>query len=186
MSSISIALATYNGEKYLPAQLDSLTRQTRLPDELIVSDDASADRTKVIVLDFAGRAPFPVRFHENRGQTGFRDNFMRAAGLCQSDLVAFCDQDDVWEPHKLAVMEPVFGQPDVYLAFHNASLINREGKVYGRLYRATSGVEMCAPLSRNPWITVPGFAQMFRRNLSRFSCLHADSGDVDWPGETLP
>jgi glycosyltransferase involved in cell wall biosynthesis len=186
MASISIALATYNGAKYLPAQLDSLARQTRLPDELVVCDDTSADGTKDLILDFAGRAPFPVRFHENERRLGYRDNFMRAVELCRSDVVAFCDQDDIWEPHKLAAMERVFEEPDVYLAFHNAAVITGDGKAHGRLYKARSGIEMSAPLGRNPWIVVPGFAQMFRRSLARFSFLHAHSVDVDWPGETLP
>ena len=187
MASISIALTTYNGAKYLPVQLDSLARQTRLPDELVVCDDASADATKNVILDFAGRAPFPVRFHENERRLGYRDNFMQAVALCRSDLVAFCDQDDIWEAHKLATMERVFDEPEVYLAFHNATVITRQGKACGRLYKAAGpGIEMSAPLGRNPWIVVPGFTQMFRRELTRFSFLHPASVDVDWPGETLP
>ncbi len=186
MPSISIALTTRNGEKYLRAQLDSLARQTRLPAELVVSDDASGDGTKAVILDFAQRAPFPVRFRENGSRLGYRDNFMQAVALCNSELIAFCDQDDIWEPHKLAAMERAFDEPDVYLAFHNATVITSDGKAYGRLYKASSGIEMSAPLGRNPWIVVPGFAQMFRRNLTRFSFLHAASVDVDWPGETLP
>src|SRR6476620_5065531 len=122
MAGISIALATYNGEKYLPAQLQSLARQTRLPTELVVFDDCSTDRTIDIINDFVSRAPFPVRVARNESRLGFVNNFMRAAQACQADLVAFCDQDDVWEPHKLAVMEPVFDDPDVLLAYHNATL----------------------------------------------------------------
>ncbi len=186
MLSISIALTTYNGEKYLPAQLDSLARQTRLPAELVVSDDASADGTKAMILDFAKRAPFPVHFNENERRLGYRDNFMRAVGFCRSDLIAFCDQDDIWDLHKLAAMERVFDEPDVYLAFHNAIVITRHGKAYGRFYKARSGIEVSAPLGRNPWIVAPGFTQMFRRDLTRFSFLHAASVDVDWPGKTLP
>ena len=186
MPSVSIALATHNGEQYLAAQLESLSRQTRLPAELVVCDDASADGTKAVVLDFARGAPFPVRFHENERRLGYRDNFMRAAGLCRSDLIAFCDQDDIWEPHKLAAMERVFDEPDVYLAFHNVTVINRHGKIFARMYKAAPGVQMSPPLGRKPWIVVPGFTQMFRRSLSRFSPLHAASVDVDWPAETLP
>ena len=186
MSTISVALATLNGEAYLLQQLDSLARQTRLPDELVVSDDASADGTKNMILDFARRAPFPVQFHQNEKRLGYRDNFMKAVDLSRSDLVAFCDQDDVWEPHKLAVVERVFDEPDVYLAFHNATVISRDGKPRRRLYRATTGVTLSAPLSRTPWIVVPGFTQIFRKYLTRFSFLHSASIDVDWPDETLP
>ena len=184
MPSISIAMTTCNGAEFLEAQLHSLSHQTRLPAELIVSDDASTDATKAILSSFARHAPFPVRFHENDIRIGYRQNFMRAVGLCQSNLIAFCDQDDVWEPHKLATMERVFDKPDIYLAFHNATVINRRGWSYGGLYRARLDVEISAPLGRDPWIVVPGFTQMFRRELTRFSSLHCLSVDVYWPNET--
>lgn len=58
---VSVALATYNGERFLREQLDSLAEQTLLPAELVVSDDGSTDRTVAIVREFAGRAPFPVK-----------------------------------------------------------------------------------------------------------------------------
>jgi glycosyltransferase involved in cell wall biosynthesis len=171
---------------FLPEQLESLARQSTLPSELVVTDDASSDRTRAIIDEFAATAPFPVRLHRNDARLGYRDNFMRAVELCESDLIAFCDQDDVWEPHKLAAMERVFDEPDVYLAFHNATVITRDGAAYGRMYKAKSGIELSAPLSRNPWLVIPGFLQIFRRNLTRFSFLHASSLDVDWPDQTLP
>ena len=58
---ISIALCTYNGEQFLSRQLESIQQQTRAPDELIVCDDCSTDRTIEILRDFAALAPFPVR-----------------------------------------------------------------------------------------------------------------------------
>lgn len=65
MSKISIALCTYNGAKFLPAQLESFLAQTRLPDELIVCDDCSTDETPQMINDFARRAPFTVTFRIN-------------------------------------------------------------------------------------------------------------------------
>ena len=73
--SLSIALATYNGERYLAEQLESILHQTRLPDELVISDDASIDATRAIVLDFARHAPFPVRFQANIERLGSTRNF---------------------------------------------------------------------------------------------------------------
>ena len=183
MPNISIALTTRNGERYLPAQLESLASQSTLPAELVVCDDASTDGTKAIILDFARRSKFPVHFHENETQLGYRRNFMRAVGFCQSELIAFCDQDDIWEPRKLAAMEQVFEDSDVYLAFHNATVINKRGKPYGRLYKAKPGIEISPPLGRDPWIVIPGFTQIFRRELTRFSFLHGNSVDVYWPKE---
>src|SRR5690349_15385572 len=98
---ISVAMATYNGAPFLPEQLQSLAAQTLPPFELVVCDDGSTDRTIQILREFATSAPFPVRIHENSERLGFGDNFLKAAALCQGDWIAFCDQDDIWLPHKL-------------------------------------------------------------------------------------
>lgn len=100
--TVSVALATFNGERFLPEQLDSLCNQTSTPHELVVCDDGSSDATVQMVRDFAARAPFPVHIHSNGRRLGYRDNFLRAAGLCTGHLVAYCDQDDVWLPLKIA------------------------------------------------------------------------------------
>jgi rhamnosyltransferase len=185
MAGISIALATYNGEKYLPAQLDSLARQTKPPAELVVCDDCSTDRTVEIINDFVGRAPFPVRVARNERRLGFLSNFMRAAHACEAELIAFCDQDDIWEPEKLAVMEPVFADPQVLLAYHNATLTSARGAGLTRLYGGGSGIRIHEPLTRDPWLVIPGFMQVFRRELTQYSALHPLSYDVDWPGRPL-
>ena len=98
---VSVALATYNGAQYINAQLDSLASQTLLPAELIVSDDGSSDATLDIVRTFSLRAPFPVRIVDKKERLGFGDNFLFAVAQCQYDLIALCDQDDVWLPDKL-------------------------------------------------------------------------------------
>lgn len=185
MPSISIALATRNGETYLPAQLESLAAQTAPPHELVVTDDGSDDRTVAIVERFAARAPFPVRLSVNEATLGYRRNFLQAAGLCSGDLVAFCDQDDVWNADKLAVMTPVFDDPEIMFAYHNAILIDAGGRPCGRLYRGVEGTKDFPPLARDPWISPPGFTQIFRRDLMRFSQMHGATFDVDWPQEPL-
>src|SRR5512140_3115663 len=78
---ISVALCSYNGERYLGEQLRSIGCQTRVPDELVVVDDGSSDATEVIVRDFAREAPFPVRWHRNAQNLGVARNFERAIGL---------------------------------------------------------------------------------------------------------
>src|SRR5664280_13480 len=106
--NISIAMATYNGERFIREQLDSLARQTYLPCELIVSDDGSTDRTLEIVEDFAKSAPFSVRAYRNEQNLGYADNFLKAASLCDGEWIAFCDQDDVWFDNKLARVRQCF------------------------------------------------------------------------------
>ena len=185
MPSISIALATYNGEKHLAAQLESLSRQTTLPSELVVTDDASVDRTRDIVGEFAVTALFPVRLHQNETRLGYRANFMRAVALCGSDLIAFCDQDDVWDPEKISVMKEPFRDPDVLLAYHNATVMDKDGRPLGHFYQDRSGVERFAPLAPNPWRLVPGLTQVFRRTLTKCSFLHSASIDPYSPAERL-
>ena len=110
--TISVAMATYNGARYLPEQLDSLAAQTCRPLELVVSDDGSTDATMEIVEAFAERAPFPVQLERNRRRLGFSDNFLCAAQRCRGEWIAFCDQDDVWLPHRLADATQAIGTGD--------------------------------------------------------------------------
>src|ERR1019366_197610 len=93
---ISVALCTYNGERFLSQQLASIGKQTRLPDELVVCDDSSTDRTVAIVREFAASVSFPVRVFENQRNLGSAANFERAIRLCDGDLIALSDQDDIW------------------------------------------------------------------------------------------
>ncbi|HLM59151.1 MAG TPA: glycosyltransferase family 2 protein [Pyrinomonadaceae bacterium] len=136
---LSVALCTYNGEQYLAEQLDSLAAQARTPDELVVCDDHSTDRTPDIVRDFAARAPFPVHLHANPDNVGSTRNFDRAVGLCRGEVIALCDQDDVWHPRKLSRYEEVFStKPSVGLVFTDAEVVDERLRPTGaRLWDAT-------------------------------------------------
>ena len=101
---ISVALATCNGARYLSEQLDSLARQTRRPDELVVTDDASGDGTLALLQAFARTAPFEVRIVANVVTLGYAQNFGRAFASCTGDLVLPCDQDDAWLATKIETM----------------------------------------------------------------------------------
>lgn len=124
-SRISVALCTYNGGRYLEVQLDSLAAQTRCPDELVVCDDGSNDDTLDILERFARRAPFPVRIERNPSTLGSTKNFEQAIALCTGDLIATCDQDDVWLPEKLAVNQAAFEvEPAPGLVFSDAEVVD--------------------------------------------------------------
>ena len=81
-------MCTYNGERFLAGQLASIAKQTRLPDELVVCDDRSTDRTVAMVREFAASATYPVRIFENEQNLGSAANFERAIRLCDGDLIA--------------------------------------------------------------------------------------------------
>ncbi|QJC55777.1 Putative glycosyltransferase EpsE [Polaromonas vacuolata] len=98
--NISVAMATFNGEKYLREQLDSILNQTFLPYEMVICDDGSTDGTIDIVKEFSRSAPFPVFLYLNENNLGYADNFLKCAALCKGDWIAFSDQDDIWLSNK--------------------------------------------------------------------------------------
>jgi glycosyltransferase involved in cell wall biosynthesis len=124
---IAIAVATYNGERFLEQQLRTLSEQVKLPDEVVVCDDASTDRTPEILAQFARRAPFPVRLVINDQRLGWRENFLKPASLCTSDYIAFCDQDDVCLPDKLSVVSRYLDRDRCILLQHGYRLIDDDG-----------------------------------------------------------
>jgi glycosyltransferase involved in cell wall biosynthesis len=126
--TISVALCTYNGAKFLEEQLASLQAQERCPDELVVCDDRSTDKTVELLEAFARSAPFPVRIHVNPVNLGSTMNFDHAMRLCAGSLIAFCDQDDVWRPMRLSEGLKAFrADPTLGLVFSNAHLIDETG-----------------------------------------------------------
>jgi glycosyltransferase involved in cell wall biosynthesis len=130
--TLSIALATYNGERYIAEQLDSIARQTRLPDELVIFDDLSMDATPTIVQDFARRAPFNVRFQRNSQRLGSTRNFETAIHACRGDIIFLCDQDDVWYPNKIALIEEQFiNDPGTGAVFTDADVVDQELYPFG-------------------------------------------------------
>ena len=110
MPSISVAMATYNGERYLEQQLNSIAAQTCRPRELIVSDDYSTDRTIGIVERFASSVDFEVIVRRNGSRVGYSKNFERALAACSGDIVFLCDQDDVWNANKIETVCKVFDE----------------------------------------------------------------------------
>lgn len=122
--TVSIALGTYNGARYLPALLDSLADQELLPGELIAFDDASGDDTVAILESFALSAPFTVRVFRNPLRLGVEENFSRCIAACQGDYIALADQDDIWHSDKLALLAQVLAAPDVLAAFSDAEVVD--------------------------------------------------------------
>ena len=120
---VSIAMATYNGAKYLQAQLQSFVDQTWQPDELIITDDCSSDDTETIVREFAKTAPFKVEFYLNEKNLGYCGNFNVALMKATGDLVFLSDQDDVWFPEKIEHMIAVAERhPEALVVMNDAAL----------------------------------------------------------------
>ncbi len=155
-------MATYNGARFLPEQLESILAQTYSPYELVVTDDGSTDATAEIIEQFSRRAPFPVRFYRNPERLRFAENFLHCASLCDGDLISFCDQDDVWLPDKLETAVIVFQDPEVMAFTHSAQVVDEHLNKLGwlRPYYPNEGQARW-----QPWGTFLGFAIVCRRKL---------------------
>lgn len=99
MTRISLAMTTYNGEKYLKEQLDSIYKQTLIPDEIIVVDDCSTDHTLEILEQY--KEEKGLVYYINEKNIGYNQNFAKAISLCTGDYIALSDQDDIWMPEKI-------------------------------------------------------------------------------------
>jgi len=127
VTTVSVAMATYNGERYLLEQLESIAHQTRVPDEVVISDDGSTDKTVEIARRWAQTAPMAVRWLINEARLGCCANFDRALAQTTGDIVCLSDQDDVWLPWKIArVLEEFKENPKVLLVLNNQRITTHE------------------------------------------------------------
>ena len=121
---LSVAMCTYNGAEFLPAQLESILAQSRRPDEIVICDDGSTDQTTAILNQFAS-ASSVAKIHINQQNFGTIKNFEQAISMCTGDVIALCDQDDVWRNDKLQLIENAFHQnPSAGLVFSDAEIVN--------------------------------------------------------------
>lgn len=180
--TVSVALCTHNGARYLGDQIASIFAQTELPGQLVLSDDASTDGTVATVVDLvaafnAKRSASTIELTviENSAPLGVTRNFEQAIAACTGELVALCDQDDVWSPNRVALATAQFAaRPDLLLLHGNARLVDAAGVPIG--YSLFEGIELTAAelaeihagnefstlLRRN---VVTGATTMFRRTL---------------------
>lgn len=129
---ISIAMATYNGAKYIKEQLQSIADQTVKPDELVITDDGSSDDTLEIIRIFSLDAPFEVNVVSNEKNLGFVQNFGKAVALCTGDIIFLSDQDDVWLHTKLEHVRGEFNKhPDIQVITNDARIVDGDLKETG-------------------------------------------------------
>ncbi len=171
---ISIAMATYNGEKYIKEQIDSILNQTIQDFEIVICDDCSKDETFRILQEYAQNDK-RFRIYQNENNLGFKKNFEKAITLCKGEYIALSDQDDIWLPNHLSVLINVLGNK--FLACGNAILINSKGEHAGKLLAYQESLDwvpnndikkaMSIMLFRNPY---QGAAMLFRKELVTIAC----------------
>ena len=127
---IAVAIALYNGEKFIEKQLDSLRTQTRKPDYVVMCDDGSKDNTITIVEDYIKKYSLQESWqvHKNEKNLGYIKNFYHAISLCDADIVFLSDQDDIWVEDKIEKMsEVMLVKKDINLLSCKYGIIDTEG-----------------------------------------------------------
>lgn len=180
--TVSVALCTYNGAPFIEQQLRSILTQTVLPQQIVISDDASSDDTLAIVsqvldeLDDGDPArAIAVEILSNAAPLGVVANFQQAMLACWGELIALSDQDDVWHPDRLAVAVARFDKSESLMLVHaDARLIDATGNPLGHSLfdalgisageraEAAAGDELAVLLRRN---LVTGASTMVRRRV---------------------
>ncbi len=111
--TVSIAMTTYNGEKYILEQLGSILAQTRKPDEVIICDDCSTDRTTAIITEFIDKNHLSNWYIiVNANNLGYIENFYNAIGRTMGDIIFLCDQDDIWHQDKVGRLSGLLEKND--------------------------------------------------------------------------
>ncbi len=136
---INILMATYNGARYLPEQIDSLLRQTEQDFTLYVHDDCSNDGTWALLCEYAGRYPGKISICQNEQNSGGAEhNFLQMMAAHRNGYVMLCDQDDVWLPDKIertlkamraaeaayGEATPILVHTDLYVADQDLSVVS--------------------------------------------------------------
>jgi glycosyltransferase involved in cell wall biosynthesis len=160
---ISIAVCTYNGERYLAEQINSLLSQTWSNFEIIVVDDNSLDGTLEILKNFVAKDS-RIKLHCNSKNLGIIKNFSLCMSLCRGKFIAPCDQDDIWHPEKLTKLHGVIGSH--ILAYCDSELISENGDSLNmRISDRLNMYEGNDPTVFTFWNCISGHAMLFERSL---------------------
>jgi glycosyltransferase involved in cell wall biosynthesis len=164
---VSVAMCTYNGSRFLANQLDTIVNQTYKNIEIIVVDDCSTDETLTILNNYARLYP-QLHVYQNESNLGFTANFERAVSLCKGELIALCDQDDLWHPEKIELQVKSIG--DNVFIYHDSEFIHEDGESMNKkmsdivhLYRGGD------PLAFLFFNCVSGHTILMKRDLLNFA-----------------
>jgi glycosyltransferase involved in cell wall biosynthesis len=177
---ISIAVTTFNGEKFLNAQLDSLITQTFQDFEIIVSDDASTDGT-IEILEEYQQKDTRIRVFKHAKRQGLQKNFEFVMRECAGDFIAPCDQDDIWLPQKLEILFALIKQRQCSLVYCNSKLVgaSMEGRnltMFDR-FEPVEGSNALQFAFRN---CVSGHATLFDRSILQHVLPIPENPMFDW------
>lgn len=160
---ISVAICTYNGEKYIGEQLDSIVNQTVKVSEIIICDDCSIDGTVMILNDYQERYPNLIKVIINENNLGYVKNFEKAISVCTGELIFLSDQDDVWRPDKVEkISNKFYADNKVTCVFTDAKVIGETlGESKGKLWDQVGFTKE----KRKEFINEGPLKQLIKRNV---------------------
>lgn len=163
MTRVSVALCTHNGARFVGAQVQSILSQSRVPEEIVLSDDASTDDSVDIVECAVAGTGVHLVVLRNPTALGYVANFEQALAATTGDLVALCDQDDVWHPNRIErALELFEADPELLLVHSDARLVDADGVPLGHTLFDALGL---SPQERAEAASGDELAVLLRRNL---------------------
>lgn len=134
MMDYEVIIATYNGEKYIVEQLNSILNQTIAPSRIIIRDDGSTDKTREILTPFLESPDSNIKLIYDGKNLGYIKNFETLLKQCNADIVFFADQDDIWKVKKAETLLALFQQDkNANVVFSDAELFNNKN-IMGALW----------------------------------------------------
>lgn len=161
MASVSVALCTHNGERYIGEQIDSILNQTLAVDEIVIGDDASSDATLSIVRERLRDSAIKLVIREHVPPLGVRDNFADAIAATTGDVVFLCDQDDIWHPTKVERLLEML-HDGALMVHSDARLVDGDGQPLGADLLDTLRV---TAWEKQRLVDGHGYEVLLRRNL---------------------
>ncbi len=150
MSTITIVMATYNGEKYVGEQIESILASNYQDMELYIYDDGSKDNTVELLKSYETQYPDMVHVVQNETNLGHAMNFIHALSRTTTDYIMFCDQDDVWKKHKVATtlkrmrhMEAQLGKDTPLAVFTDATVVDGNLNVLNQSFFCSGHLNPC-------------------------------------------
>ena len=158
----SIAMATYNGEKYIKEQIESILENMDICDELIISDDGSTDNTVEIIKQYTKKDK-RIKYYEGP-KCGVKQNFMNAISHTNGKYIFLSDQDDVWAKDKIKKIDKILEETDCNVVVHNAYICDEKLNIYKKTFFdfRNSGTGRLRNIYKNTYI---GCCMAFKREL---------------------
>ena len=161
---ISVAIATFNGEKYIKEQLDSILKQLNDIDEVVISDDGSNDKTRDIINNYMDKR---IKIIDGP-KKGVKQNFANAISHCKGKYIFLCDQDDIWCDNKVEKVLETFLNENCTCVVHDCEVFDSDtGKVlYDSFYKyRKSGKGIIKNIWKNTYI---GCCMAFNSSIKKF------------------